>query len=351
MELSKAISRINSSGGTDINLGVSFGFDELYRYENKHCVKQLYLFSDGNPTSGEKNWISIRKNIADRIRNGIILSTFAFGSDANNYELNALAGIAGGSHLFVGQETPEMVKEAINEGFKRRDYLAAINIQLLIEIDRSIPIMKFYGHDLITDPLKREAIFAESDKLKNGSFKKYGVEPMDDLINEEKGIRIFVPDLAIDEIYYICFELFLDNKNQLGVATIQYVDIYKKNNVKVSRNLNFKSELPAKIVVQHGISLWSSEIVFYALQDLYQKDMQTAQQRILDHLKIIESIAPTNNYKKIKDDCVTFKKFLSIARNLGKLRAVSDIENQHATLTYGLNAFGEKNSGHIKVKY
>jgi uncharacterized protein YegL len=100
-EFGKTINSLSAGGGTDINLGLSFGIDEISRHRSRHKVNQVFLFSDGNPTSGETDWIKIRQNIAEKTRDNISLSTFAFGTDASKTELDRLAGITGGQNTFV----------------------------------------------------------------------------------------------------------------------------------------------------------------------------------------------------------------------------------------------------------
>lgn len=51
----KLISKLSSDGGTDINLGLSYGINEISRFDDNKKINQIFLFSDGNPTSGETN--------------------------------------------------------------------------------------------------------------------------------------------------------------------------------------------------------------------------------------------------------------------------------------------------------
>ena len=347
-DLSRIISNIEASGGTDINLGLSFGLDEMSRYEDYYSIKQLFLFSDGNPTSGETNWLNIRKNIVSQIRKGIHVSTFAFGSDANSSEMDALAGMTAGKHMFV--TNLDSVSDYLKNDLKRREYITAINIQMKININKDIKILHLYGHDQITDPLQRRAIQTEIEKTKMKAMEQYGVKSQPDIINDEAGIRIFVPDLGQNETYWVVFELSLENSlmDSIGSATINYIDAFKKENK--SHNLIFDSEneIPAEIVVQHGLGLWTSEVIFDALEDLYQEDLPTAKSRIENHLELMN---PTNlvlESNQIIDDRITLKKFLSIADNLGKYISNSDARDQNSYFMFNLNQFGQSKAGWIR---
>ena len=114
-ELMNIVYGLHAGGGTDLNLGVHYGIDEIGRHsgERSDLVNCLYLFSDGDPTSGERNWITIRSNIAARLRGDLTISCFGFGADARIRELEALAGSAGGHFTFVAR--PEDVKLNLGE--------------------------------------------------------------------------------------------------------------------------------------------------------------------------------------------------------------------------------------------
>ncbi len=104
-EFSRIISNITADGGTDLNIGLSYGIDEIGRYESDASLNHIFLFSDGQPTSGERDWIKIRQNVDKKTRGDIRLSTFAFGADANTRELDALASLTGEKFSFIADPT------------------------------------------------------------------------------------------------------------------------------------------------------------------------------------------------------------------------------------------------------
>ncbi|MET7888861.1 hypothetical protein [Streptomyces avermitilis] len=99
---------------------MQYGIDEISRHSlSGRTVNCLYLFSDGDPTSGERDWIKVRANIAAKPRGDLTLSCFGFGSDARMPELAALAGLAGGHSTFVTR--PEQVGADLLGDLSRRD--------------------------------------------------------------------------------------------------------------------------------------------------------------------------------------------------------------------------------------
>jgi WD40 repeat protein/Mg-chelatase subunit ChlD len=361
-DFGKVINNLNADGYTDINLALSISIDEMKRYRGAQRVNQLFLFSDGNPTSGETDWINIRQNIAAKMRQNtatdgnIRLSTFVFGTDANKVELDRLAGITGGQSTFV-IEPEEDVRHSLQQELARRNHLAAINVQMQIEIDPEIDILHFYGHDLITNPATRAAIEREADLTGKKIEEDYGVKPQPDLIKEDKGIRVFVPNLAVGETYWVVFELAVPEQHQssgFGKATVQYFDTFARQNQKPQFDLSPEGQIAPQWVAQHALGLWTSEVASYALYDVEANDLKTAEKRIQNHISVLEtarthltpktpaaSIAPV----KLVDDIITLTKFLSLAKNMNQ---GASADNARVYLNYGLSELDSVRNGFVR---
>ncbi|WP_322745048.1 vWA domain-containing protein [Leptolyngbya ectocarpi] len=354
VEFSHAVSSLQATGGTDINLGIQYGIDEISRYGNHHRLNHIYLFSDGNSNSGETSWIKIRQNADMKTRGSIRLSTFAFGTDANKRELDALAGLTGGKSTFVTDI--DDIKSSLQEELNRRDYLAGINVQIKVKIDQDISILYLYGHDEIKDPARRAVVLRDADQAKEKAQEEFGVQSAPDLITQEDGIRIFVPDLAVGETYWIIFELGVPDEkiqNAIGKATVQYVDTFARANCSRSIDLSSPGVIDSELVTEHALGLWSSEIAFHTLDDLYEKDFQTAKERISNHVRLLSAANDDLQSEFISDDIVIFQKFMSLSQNLGKrLLAAEPSTFRSAGMSIGptyftcaLNEYGRVKNG------
>lgn len=348
-KFSKIISRMTASGGTDINLGLSFGINQIDRYSSPQKINQIFLFSDGNPTSGEKNWLKIQQNIATKTRGNIRISTFTFGDGASRREIDKLAGITGGKSTFV-KELKD-VQFSLQKELNR--HIAAKNVQLQIEIAPDIAIQHFYGHDLITDPVARAAVEREADLAGKKVEENYDVKPKPSLIKGDKGIRVFVPNLAVGETYWLVLELKVPNKSStstsnIGKATVQYFDTFARQNETHQfdeLSLKVQGQIAPQIVAQHALGLWTSEVVDYALDDLYETDLNTAEKRIRVHISILESAAS----ESLKGDIITLRNFLTLTQNLGTVVNVSDNPQESlANLVSGLNIFSRVRNGYVR---
>ncbi len=58
--------------------------------------------------------------------------------------------------------------------------------------------MYLYGHAQVTDPVHRKAIFRQVEEAKEKAEEEFDVEAQPDIVTQEEGIRIFVPDLEED---------------------------------------------------------------------------------------------------------------------------------------------------------
>jgi len=321
--LTSLVGDLRADGGTDINMGIRYGLDELSRHggSRSDLANYLYLFSDGQPTSGETNWIKIRTNIAARVRGDVTLSCFGFGFDARMRELDALAGLTGGHSTFVTH--PDVLRLNIAEDLTRREHLAAINIQLEIEIPQDVTVWHLYGHDLITDPAMRRAVEQEARDVRRRGREEFGVESLPDLITDETGIRIFAPDLAFGEAYWVVLEVQADSDRptpDFGVATVQFLDIGARENRRHRLTLSENCTIPSGVVHAHAIGLWTSEVTFYALDDLYAHDRDAAKRRLSNHAKRLQSAFELTSVVQFRDDRVTMMKLVSLTDNLDQPR-------------------------------
>ncbi|MCP2244077.1 von Willebrand factor type A domain-containing protein [Lentzea aerocolonigenes] len=357
--LDAVVTGLEADGGTDINLGVLYGIDELARHSHSETdpLSCLYLFSDGEPNSGERNWITIRRNIADRIRGDLTLSCFAFGADARVRELEALAGLTGGSCTVVTD--PDDVRLNLTEDLARREHLAAINVQLRIQLDADVTAWHFYGHDLITDPSTRARVERDVAAAKHRARDQIGVESLPDLVTEDDGIRLFVPDLAFGETYWVVLELRAKviqpgfgkaERAGFGKAAIQYVDAVARENRRHVLDLATATTIDTETVFTHAVGLWTSEVVFHALEDLYHDDRAAAVRRLTGHVETLRAAHALIPARQFHEDQVTFRKLITLANNLGLTQAWTDAREGVYTV-FAMNRFGQSRSGFLRNRY
>ncbi len=346
--LSQTLSHLTSSGGTDINLGLSFAIDELDRYSSGNHLNQIYLFSDGNPTSGVTSWLDIRKNLAKKTKANLRLSTFGFGTDANMYELNALSGATGGKATFIDDVND--IHLSLQEDAHRRKYLAAVNLQIKISIPEEIKILYLYGHDLISDPVAKETVLADVKAIE-AKIQEGGVTPNQNIITDKDGIRIFVPDLAVGDTYWIVFEVAApQNQQNFGTTRVQYFDALRKKNGK-EQHLELArrggGQIAPNVVVEDALGLRTSEVIFWALNNLRQKNKAASVAQLTNHIATMTDLNKDLNSQQLQDDIITLRKFITLASNLGRPLTVSDSAPAppQGYLNYKMNEYAEVRGG------
>jgi len=150
----------------------------------------------------------------------------------------------------------------------------------------------------------------------------------DSLIQRKrKGLRIFVPDLAIGEIYWIAFELKIPDPvpTEPGRANLHYVDL--KQNKATDQTLVFSEEARSifpEMVIRHALALETSEVVYGALEYLYDKDGGSAVELLNRQADRLKETSRLTDGTELADDRVTLKKLSSLAKNLGLPRQSSD---------------------------
>ncbi len=346
--LNQALNRLNAAGGTDINLGLQAGIEELASTAEPGTINHVFLFSDGNPTDGVIEWLAIRENVVTAMQEitadnaSFRVSTFAFGDDANNRELDALAGITGGT--FTPVADPEDLGLILNTELARREHLAAKDIRLALEIDPNITILHLFGHDQVAQPIARAALSQPGETDEAGELAPSGDA-------EEAGIRIFVPDLAVGETYWVILELAIPEEQDdlLGQATATYVDTAASQARTLERELSqgaARLKLPEDLVLRHALGLWTSEVAFYALDDVRQDDLDTAEARLGTHLAYLEAAYEDMLAVWLTDDIEMLEKLRTLAAAEGQ-RSNAGTRN---LLLYGLDTLGRARSGFTRVR-
>ncbi len=337
----QALDRLVAAGGTDIALGLGAGIAEATGTADTATISYVFLFSDGNPTDGVTEWLQIRAAIVEAVHGtSIRVSTFGFGDDANGRELDALAGVTGGT--FTTVSNPAALGTNLAEELARREILVAKDIRLKLEIDPAVSIVHLYGHDQVAEPIARAA-------LESGSGD--AAAPATSIGTQEEGLQIYVPDLAAGESYWAVFEVAVPEAldDAIGTAAVTYGDTASGRPVEASLTLTVRED-PAKLrdhlVFQHGLSLWSSDVAFYALDDLDQEDYATASARLATHARGLEDAYTGWQRSWLSDDIATVQKLALLGDSLatGRLgtRARTDAL---ALLRYSLETFGRARSG------
>ena len=342
--LDTALRRLVAQGGTDLDLGLQDGIREAASFAGGSAVSHVFLFSDGNPTDRVTEWLQIRANAVIALRDtSIRVSTFAFGEDANGRELDALAGVAGGTYTSVTD--PETLGHDLTIELARRDVLVAKDVRLTVQINPSVSILYLYGHDRVEEPIARAA-------LDQNPSSEISPETTSDA---EGGLQIYVPDLAAGEAYWAVFEIAVPAASDtvIGNGSVSYVDPGTGNITETRLPLSLGSspvKLAPDLVIRHALGLWTSDTVLYAVDDLAQNDLETAAARLVGYTAELDSAYTDLKTVWLAEDVTSVRKLALLANSL----AAGDVSGRAADdtrslLLYELNALGRARDGFTRV--
>lgn len=342
--LTERLGAVICGGGTDINLGLSFAFDEIGRVRGDRSANRVVLFSDGQPTSGEQDWVSIRRNATGHAREHVAIYTFGFGPDANLHELDALAGGTGGEHAYVTDAGA--AGALLRQGVARRSSLAALNLQVRLDLVKQVRVWNFFGHAPVGDPLTERRIHHELAGART-KVRAAGGRVNAQLIDGETGIRVGVPDLALGETYWLVLEIEAD-RGRVGKAAVSFYDAIAAEPRELSLDLDVSGVIAAAVVHEHALSLRTSEVVFQALDDLHEQRTEQATARLKGYAEFLGMAGEILGSHKLRDDAVAVRKLVSLTQNLGKELVRGDDASARAMIL-ALSEFGRINNGHIRL--
>lgn len=95
---SEPISRMGTTGGTEVYQGLYSAFGNLMNKEVDHCRKHMVIFTDGNTYGDESDCLLLAKDAFDK---KIVISAYGIGNDWNDIFLDRLTAITGGETRFV----------------------------------------------------------------------------------------------------------------------------------------------------------------------------------------------------------------------------------------------------------
>ena len=94
------ITRMATTGGTELYQGLHTAYSCLMAKEADHCRMHMVIFTDGNTYGDEADCLRLAKNAAEK---KVVISAFGFGNEWNDVFLDRLTAITGGETRFVAK--------------------------------------------------------------------------------------------------------------------------------------------------------------------------------------------------------------------------------------------------------
>lgn len=141
----KAISQVNSGGGTALFAGVSKGAAEIRKFLDKERVNRIILLSDGLANEGPSSPSELGALGASLKKEGISVSTLGLGLDYNEDLMAQLAGKSGGNHQFIERATE--LADIFNREFDDVTSVVAQEVSIEVTVPEGIRPVRVLGAD------------------------------------------------------------------------------------------------------------------------------------------------------------------------------------------------------------
>lgn len=144
------ISRIQPGNTTNIYDGIAAGASQVASVRGEGYVNRVVVLTDGEPTSGVKDYSSIVGCAAEQRSRGITTTALGFGQEYNEELLAGLAKRGGGNYYYIAR--PELIPEVFRSELEQLLTIVAKNIRLRMVLGKWVEVRQVYGQQPIFGP-------------------------------------------------------------------------------------------------------------------------------------------------------------------------------------------------------
>jgi len=137
------INRLEVGNTTDLYGGIAMGASQVASVASPGYVNRALLFTDGEPTAGNKDFQSIVGQVVEQKSRGITITALGFGSEYNEELLAAIAKRSGGNYYYITR--PELIPEIFRKELETMMMTVARNIRMRIQMSRWVQVRQVYG--------------------------------------------------------------------------------------------------------------------------------------------------------------------------------------------------------------
>jgi len=141
------IGRLIAGNTTDLYGGISMAAQQLGQTEAAGRATRMVVLSDGDPTTGIKDFASLVQLAADIKGRGITVTFLGFGPDYNEELLASMSKKAGGNYYFIPR--PELIPEIFRTELDKLMTVAAGNLAVELTLARWVSLRGATGLSVI----------------------------------------------------------------------------------------------------------------------------------------------------------------------------------------------------------
>lgn len=137
------IQRIETGNTTNLYDGLLTAGRQVASVQSPAYLNRVLLLTDGEPTTGIKDFASIVGQVAELKTRGITVTALGFGPDYNEELLAGIARRSNGNYYFISR--PELIPEVFRTELESLMTVVAKNLHLQLHLTRWTQVRQVYG--------------------------------------------------------------------------------------------------------------------------------------------------------------------------------------------------------------
>lgn len=153
--LKEHINRIEVGNTTNLHDGLLVGCQQVAASRTEGYVNRVLLLTDGDPTTGIKDFSAIVGQAAEQKSRGITLTALGFGPDYNEELMAGIARRTGGNYYYISR--PDLIPEVFRKELESLMTLIARNMRLRLGFSKWVQLRQVFGRQhTMSDPRHAE---------------------------------------------------------------------------------------------------------------------------------------------------------------------------------------------------
>ncbi len=137
------INRLEVANTTNLYDGLALGASQVASVQSQGYVNRALVFTDGEPTAGNKDFASIVGQVVEQKSRGITFTALGFGSEYNEELLAAIAKRSGGNYYYITR--PELIPEIFRKELETLMMTVARNVRMRVNMSRWVQVRQIYN--------------------------------------------------------------------------------------------------------------------------------------------------------------------------------------------------------------
>ncbi|MDH7569083.1 MAG: VWA domain-containing protein [Armatimonadota bacterium] len=137
------IFRIDTGNTTNLYDGILTAGRQVASVQSPAYLNRVLVLTDGEPTTGIKDFQSIVGQVAELKNRGISVTALGFGPDYNEELMAGIARRSGGNYYFISR--PELIPEVFRKELESLMTVVAKSLRLQLQLTRWTQVRQVYG--------------------------------------------------------------------------------------------------------------------------------------------------------------------------------------------------------------